>query len=179
MKKANLSRQILYSLLVVFVLLPRSSMAMSQDSFDLKAAFTYNFAKFTQWPESRLNTPSAWKICFFGNQYRDSFMGLANKKLVTQSITAIQLSETSQIEQCDVVFIDANSRDLTRRLFLAVDNKPILTVSDISGFAVQGGMIEIVEKDKRLFFNINIKVLEASGLDISSQVLKLALEVKR
>ena len=106
-------------------------------------------------------------------------MGLAKKKLVTQSITAIQLSETSQIEQCDVVFIDANSRDLTRRLFLAVDNKPILTVSDISGFAVQGGMIEIVEKDKRLFFNINIKVLEASGLDISSQVLKLALEVKR
>ncbi|MGI2110060.1 YfiR family protein [Shewanella frigidimarina] len=177
MKKANLSRQLLYSLLVVFVLLPRSSMA--QDSFDLKAAFTYNFAKFTQWPESRLNALSAWKICFFGNQYHDSFMGLSNKKLVTQPIKPILLSETSQIEQCDVVFIDANSRDLTRRLFLAVDNKPILTVSDISGFAVQGGMIEIVEKDKRLFFNINIKVLEASGLDISSQVLKLALEVKR
>ncbi|MGI2176323.1 YfiR family protein [Shewanella ulleungensis] len=76
-----------------------------------------------------------------------------------------------------MVFIDANSRDLTCRLFLAVDNKPILTVSDISGFAVQGGMIQIVEQDKRLFFNINI--LEASGLDISSQVLKLALEVKR
>jgi hypothetical protein len=177
MKKANLSRQILYSLLIVFVLLPRSSIA--QDSFDLKAAFTYNFAKFTQWPESRLHEQSAWKICFFGNQYRDSFIELANKKLAGQSIAVIQLSETSAIAQCDVVFIDTNSRDLTRRLFLAVDNKPILTVSDISGFAVQGGMIEIIEQDKRLYFNINSKVLDASGLNISSQVLKLALEVKR
>ncbi|MGX9462067.1 YfiR family protein [Shewanella sp. A14] len=177
MKKTALRRQILYSLLVVFLLLPCPSNA--QNSFDLKAAFTYNFAKFTQWPDSRLNEQSPWHICFFGNQYHDSFMELSNKTLANKSIKAIQLLETSQIEQCDVVFIDANSRDFIRRLFLAVDNKPILTVSDISGFAVQGGMIEIVEQDKRLYFNINSKVLEASGLNISSQVLKLALEVKQ
>ncbi|WP_137224409.1 YfiR family protein [Shewanella sp. MEBiC00475] len=177
MKKFNLSRQLLYSLLAIFALLPHTSIA--QDSFDLKAAFTYNFAKFTQWPESRLNEKSPWKICFFGNQYRDSFMELSNKTLANKPITAIALLETSQIELCDVVFIDANSRDFIRRLFLAVDNKSILTVSDISGFAVQGGMIEIVEQDKRLYFNINSKVLEASGLNISSQVLKLALEVKQ
>ncbi|QDE32988.1 YfiR family protein [Shewanella polaris] len=178
MKKTSFSRKLLYSLWVMgVILLPCTSMA--QDAFELKAALTYNFAKFTQWPESRLNETSAWEICYFGNQYHDSFMGLSNKKLATQPVTVIQLSDISKIEQCDVVFIDANSRGLTHRLLLAVENKAILTVSDISGFEMQGGMIEIVEQDKRLYFKVNMQVLEASGLKISSQVLKLALEVKR
>ncbi|MGI2176324.1 YfiR family protein [Shewanella ulleungensis] len=178
MKSLNSSRQLLYSLLVVgTIFFPRASMA--QNAFELKAALTYNFAKFTQWPEARLNPPSAWKICFFGNQYHDSFLGLSDKKLGNQSVIAIELSEISQVGQCDVVFVDTNSRELTHRLLLAVDNKAILTVSDITGFAMQGGMIEIVEQDKRLFFKVNMQVLEKSGLTISSQVLKLALDVKR
>ncbi|MGI2104383.1 YfiR family protein [Shewanella frigidimarina] len=178
MQNSNLSRQLLYSLLVVgAILLPRVSMA--QNAFELKAALTYNFAKFTQWPEARLNTSSAWKICFFGNQYHDSFMGLSDKTLGTQSVMAIELSGISQIDQCDVVFVDTNSRELTHRLLVAVDNKAILTVSDITGFAMQGGMIEIVEQDKRLYFKVNMQVVAKSGLTISSQVLKLALEVKR
>ncbi|WP_351189049.1 YfiR family protein [Shewanella sp. TB4-MNA-CIBAN-0142] len=178
MKSSSLSRQLLYSLLVVgAILLPQVSMA--QNVFELKAALTYNFAKFTQWPEVRLDAQSAWKICYFNNQYHDSFMGLSDKTLFTQSVMIIQLSDTSKIEQCDVVFIDANSRDITHRLLLTVENKAILTVSDITSFAMQGGMIEIVEQDKRLQFKVNMQVLEKSGLKISSQVLKLALEVKR
>ncbi|MGI2172181.1 YfiR family protein [Shewanella sp. MF05960] len=177
MKKDNIYRQLLYLLMAILVLF--SGPTIAEDSFALKAAFTYNFAKFTQWPQTRLEQDSAWKICFYGNQYRDSFKGLENKKIATHAISAIQLSETSPIDQCDVVFIDSGSRELTRRLFLAVDSKAILTVSDISGFAAQGGMIEIVEQDKRLFFKVNMQAIEQSGLNISSQVLKLALEVKR
>ncbi|MGI2170962.1 YfiR family protein [Shewanella sp. MF05960] len=178
MKKVSFSRKLLYSLWIMgFALLPGT--AIAQDAFELKAALTYNFAKFTQWPESRLNEMSAWKICYFGNQYHDSFTGLANKTLANQSVTVIQLSDISKVEQCDVVFIDAKSRELTHRLLLAVENKAILTVSDISGFEMQGGMIEIVEQDKRLYFKVNMQILEQSGLKVSSQVLKLALEVKR
>ena len=177
MKKDNLYRPLLYSLLAIVTLF--SGHTIAEDSFDLKAAFTYNFAKFTQWPQTRLEQPSAWKICFYGNQYRESFKGLENKKIATHAISAIQLSETSQLDQCDVVFIDSGSRELTRRIFLAVDSKAILTVSDIAGFTSQGGMIEIVAQDKRLFFKVNMQALEQSGLTISSQVLKLALEVKR
>ncbi|MCL1112795.1 MULTISPECIES: YfiR family protein [Shewanella] len=156
-----------------------SGSTSAEDSFDLKAAFTYNFAKFTQWPQARIEQASAWTICFYGNQYRDSFNALEKKKIAAQGITAVELSETSKIEQCDVVFIDSGSRELTRRIFLAVDSKAILTVSDIAGFVSQGGMIEIVEQDKRLFFKVNIAALERAGLNISSQVLKLAIEVKR
>ncbi|MGX9462069.1 YfiR family protein [Shewanella sp. A14] len=178
MKKTSFSQKLLYSLWIMGVaLFPCTSMA--EDAFGLKAALTYNFAKFTQWPESRLNETAVWTICYFGNQYHDSFMGLSDKKLATQPVIVIQLSGISKVEQCDVVFIDAKSRELTPRLLLAVENKAILTVSDISGFEMQGGMIEIVEQDKRLYFKVNMKMLEQSGLKISSQVLKLALEVKR
>ena len=177
MKKVTFYKQFIYRLMVIFVLFSGSSMA--EDALSLKVAFTYNFAKFTHWPQPRVAQQSAWKICFFGKQYRDSFMSLSKKQIENQFILPIELTETNQVEQCDVIFIDSNYRELTRRLFLAVDDKPILTVSDISGFTAQGGMIEIVEQDQRLYFKVNKQVLEKSGLNISSQVLKLALEVKR
>ncbi len=177
MKKVTIYRQFIYGLMVIFGLFSGSSMA--EDAFELKAAFTYNFAKFTQWPQARIEQQSTWKICFIGKQYRDSFMALSTKKIDSQSISPIELTETNQVDQCDAIFIDSNYRELTRRLFLAVHDKAILTVSDISGFSAQGGMIEIIEQDQRLYFKVNQQALEKAGLTISSQVLKLAVEVKR
>lgn len=177
MKTMTIYRQFIYGLMTVFVLYSGSSMA--EDAFELKAAFTYNFVKFTQWPQTRTEQKSAWNICYFGKQYRDSFMALSKKKIGNQLIAPKELTETNQVAQCDAIFIDSNYRELTRRLFLAVDDRAILTVSDISGFTAQGGMIEIIEQDQRLYFKVNQQVLEKSGLTISSQVLKLAVEVKR
>lgn len=162
--------------LVLLVALPQHVIA--QDIFNLKAALTYNFAKFTHWPETHLDS-KVWQLCYLGEQYRDSFTAISSKKIANKALNVVELTDTVGVSQCDIVYIDASYRSLTQRLFLAISDQPILTVSDISGFVSQGGMIEVLSKDNRLQFIVNQQALDEAGLSISSQVLSLALTVKR
>ena len=162
--------------LLVCLLSPQNVVA--QDIFEFKAALTFNFAKFTEWPQAA-QTSTAWQLCYFGEQYRDSFNLLGDKKLSQKPINSTKLNEVIDVAACHIIFVGSNDRHLLRRLFLAIKNRPVLTVSDISGFSNQGGMIEIVPGEGRLQFKVNQQQLEQAGLELSSHVLKLAIEVKR
>jgi len=151
---------------------------IAQDMFDIKSALTYNFAKFTQWPETLLHSEK-WQLCYFGEQYRGSFMAIASKTIANKTLNIVELTDVVGVSRCDIIYIDSRYRHLLQRLFLAISNQPILTISDISGFTSLGGMIELVSKDNRLQFNINQQALDNADLSISSQVLSLALSVKR
>jgi len=53
----------------------------------------------------------------------------------------------------------------------------VLTVSDVSNFAQNGGMIEFVSDNNKVFFEINNQAARSRGVKISSQLLKLAKKV--
>jgi len=151
--------------------------AYAQDSFKLKAALTYNLAKFVKWlPESV--PKDTWQLCYFGQEYDLGFEQLKNKKLQGKALQAKRLREVSQASSCQIVYIDANHRKLLPRLFIALKNKPILTISDSSGFVDQGGMLEIISIESKLRFKANQFEMEKTGLTMSSRALRLALEVK-
>ena len=52
---------------------------------------------------------------------------------------------------------------------------PILTVSEIPRFASTGGMIELFREQDRIRFIINVKMARAAGLEISPNLLRLAV----
>ena len=157
-------------------LLPHA--ANAQDINELKAALSYNFAKFTQWPE-KAQAKESWQFCYIGEQYRTGFELFNNKKLADKLISISELTDLKDINKCHLVYIGADNRKLLPRLFLAVDKRPILTISDMSGFIDMQGMIEITPSDNRLQFKVNLSQIQKSQLKLSSQVLKLAIEVKR
>jgi len=55
---------------------------------------------------------------------------------------------------------------------------PILSVSDIADFTRAGGMIDLVEVEQRIRFNINLSAARRARLRLSSQLLKLATIVE-
>ena len=169
-------RGLVWIYLLVYLLSPQNVIA--QDVFDLKAALTFSFAKFTGWPQAAQPT-KAWQLCYFGEQYRESFSLLGDRTLSQKPINSIKKNEVIDVTACHIIFVGSKDRHRLRRLFLAINNRPILTVSDISGFINQGGMIEIVPGERRLQFKVNQQQMEQAGLDLSSQVLNLAIEVKR
>jgi hypothetical protein len=57
--------------------------------------------------------------------------------------------------------------------------KPILTVSELPGFAESGGMIELYQMDDRIRFKVNLQSIREAGLELSSSLLKLAVIVNR
>ncbi len=151
--------------------------AQSADVYPLKTALVYNFAKFTQWPETAVS--SVVNICYFSELYKPSMERLAGKKISKSLVLVKQVKNIDEVDQCQLLYIDKSQREKLNRLFLKVKGKPILTVSDISGFYGEGGMIEITVKDNRLRFLINLFPVNESDMVLSSQMLKLAVEVKR
>ena len=150
---------------------------LAQDSFTLKAALTYNLAKFVKWPPQSVPKDS-WTLCYFGEEYNLGFEELKNKKLQGKALQTKRLREVSQAASCQIVYIDSKSRKFLPRLFIALKNKPILTASDSSGFVDQGGMVEILSIQTNLRFKVNQGLLKQSDLKMSSNALKLALEVR-
>jgi hypothetical protein len=56
---------------------------------------------------------------------------------------------------------------------------PVLTVSDVRGFANLGGIIEFRIIANKVRFDINVNAAESAGLIISSKLLSLATRFRR
>lgn len=151
--------------------------AQSADVYPLKTALVYNFAKFTKWPDSTISENV--HVCYFSELYTESMERLSGKKISQYLVSIKQIENISDVDQCHLIYIDKSKRDILNRLFLKVKGKSILTVSDISGFYDEGGMIEVKVKDNRIRFLINLGPVNESNIVLSSQILKLAIEVKR
>lgn len=150
--------------------------AQSADIYQLKAALLYNFTKFTKWPNGSINKSMA--VCYFSELYKPGMERLSGKKISQLKISIKQIKNINDVDQCNLLFIDKSQREILNRLFIKVKGKPILTVSDISGFYDEGGMIEITVRDNRLRFLIDLEAVGGSDIVLSSQMLKLAVEVK-
>lgn len=175
----NKKRQMFTTLAaIVLPLLSASSPALGQapDEFTLKAALNYNFAKYTEWP---ILPGGEIEFCFFNDDYRGSFEPLRGRTIDGRRVSIRQLADVSEIDACQLLFLDAGNDHLLNSLLAHLENKAVLTVSDASGFAERGGMIEILTVDNKLRFRINLAELQEQGINMGSQVLNLAMEILR
>lgn len=164
-------------LLIILTIAPFITGAQQADVYSLKSALIYNFAKFAQWPENSINNEI--EICYFNDLYKSGLSLVSGKIIADRPIKIRQVETINDLDACQLVYIDKSKRDILNRLFLKVKGKPILTVSDIAGFHDEGGMIEITVSDNRLRFLINLDPVNKSNIVLSSQMLKLAIAVRR
>ena len=113
----------------------------------------------------------------------DSFGKVLDAALEGQSLDKrpVQVKHgrtVAELLDCQIVFVCASERDRLRAALPRLRTKPILTVSDMDGFTTAGGMIGLKRKQGAMRFDINRQAAEAAGLKISSQLLKLADEVR-
>ncbi len=76
-----------------------------------------------------------------------------------------------------VLFVPESERKDVKRMLGSVCGRPLLTVGEQRGFAEDGGVINFVTDRNRIHFEINLRCAEAGGLNLSSQLLKLARRV--
>ena len=82
------------------------------------------------------------------------------------------------LKECHVAYIAESEDRRLPQLLRAMRKLPVLTVSDIDGFAEAGGMLALVQNDDRLQFEVNRDAATLAGLRLSSQLLKLARTVR-
>lgn len=152
----------------------------SDQEYQIKAAFVYNFAKFVEWPAASFkDTQTPLAICILGNDpLKGSLDNLKDKRIEGRPVLVRKITTVEHSDECHMLFIPMAQKDNLLHILKAVQNRSILTVSDTKGFSNSGVMINLILIDNRIGFEINQATAGRASLRISSQLLKLAKIVK-
>jgi hypothetical protein len=146
--------------------------------YDLEAVYLFNFAKFVRWPDGAASD-GAFDLCLAGAPR--SFNDTLNKTVQGETMNgrALRVRDVSQpgeLSGCDILYLDASAKDLPG--FIAASaRQPMLTVSDAPEFLKNGGMLQFVLVDNRVRFNVNLIPVRRTGLSLSAELLRVALNV--
>lgn len=149
--------------------------------YEVKAVYLYNFGRFVQWPaKTGQPTEASFSICVlgqdpFGPALNAAFTheNIAGKKVALKRITTPQ-----DAENCRVLFISSSEEKRLKQILATLDGASILTVSDMPQFIERGGMMQFIWEGDRVRFEVNLPPAEHAGLTLSSELLKVAVQVK-
>jgi hypothetical protein len=167
-------------LLLVSQLCPaQSNQKLTPD--DVEAAYLYNFGKFVQWPSGPEASAEPFSICILG---KDDFGPrlddlIANESVQGRRIVVRRLESTAAVDGCEIVFIGSSEETRLSKDLDTLANKPILTVSSLPDFVSRGGMVQFLLENNRVRFAVNLASAQQTGLSLSSELLKVAVYVKR
>ncbi len=173
-----------WSMALLLVLLAATSgtaEAQAPSQYEIKAAFLINFARYTEWPDESDGTgPSQGQrveVCVLG---RDPFGvvldELDGREVGTRTVAVRRSTVASELTACHVLFVARSEEGQFAEALGALEHRPILTVGDAAGFMESGGMINFVVRSNKLRFMINMDAVAGAGLDLSSRLLRLAVD---
>lgn len=145
--------------------------------YKVKAAYLYNFTKFVTWPEQAFNflPETPLNICILGEDpFGHSIDLLNNKTARGREVVVTYLQQFDESSVCHVMFISRSEKDRAEEIIASIGDRPVLTVSDIDGFAMKGGCIRLDIVEGKVRFNINIRAARSAHLQMSAKLLELA-----
>jgi YfiR/HmsC-like len=156
------------------------SFADSLQEYQIKAAFLYNFAKFTEWPAAAFkDAQSAVTLCILGKDpFGDALDSLREKTIEGRRLVIKRVSKVEEAEKCHILFVSASEKESLSHILKVTKNWNVLTVGDTKGFAESGVMINLINIEDKVGFEINLDAAEHASLKISSKLLKLGKIIK-
>lgn len=153
----------------------------SPTEYEVKAAYLYNFGKFVEWPTETRVADDSFPICVLG---RDPFGAIFDATVAGESINGKKvlvkrIAKAQDALACRILFISNSEERQLKEIMAGLDKASVLTVSDIPQFTRRGGMIQFVVEANKVRFEVNLTMAERAGLILSSQLLKVAISVRR
>lgn len=142
---------------------------------DMRSAYLYHFAQFTEWPA---NDQATFNICTSGRLTDNlSVEVFANKLIHGKKIKLMRYAEAANKQDCQMVYLNAGDSFYDEKVANAVMHNPVLTVGDEDhGFGP--GMINLSIKGQRLVFNLDLSRMRKANLVLSSKLMALAQKVR-
>ena len=160
-----------------------SGALVEASEYQLKAAWLKMIARFIEWPKnSDVNDPSKpFIIGIVGNSplLREvyAFYIHGNQQIKKKPVVIRAVPDRDDIPHCHLLFISRSAKYRLAKIIAAVENLPLLTVSDTEGFADRGVHINFIIRHRNLWFEVNRQAVEKSGLVVSHHLLKVAKRI--
>jgi hypothetical protein len=145
--------------------------------YQIKAVFLFNFAQFVEWPTNAFpeaQTPLI--IGILGNNPFETYLDgtVQGEKVNGHPLVVQRFSRAEDLKKCQILFISQSESKRVNRILANLKGQNILTVSDIDGFAKNGGVIRFVTEQNKIRFRINLEAAKNANLTVSSKLLRLA-----
>jgi hypothetical protein len=145
--------------------------------YEIKAAFLFNFAKFTEWPSSAFAADSSPIVIgtLGGNPFGDALeRALKNKTLNNRPLVFKEFTTAEQATNCHVLFINSAEKARFPEILKTLRSSSVLTVSESDDFIAAGGMINFFPEGNKVRFQINDQAVKAGRLKLSAKLMSLA-----
>jgi hypothetical protein len=156
--------------------------ASKPTEYQVKATYLYNFGQFVLWPpDSAAVKSDSFSICVLGQDPFSSLLDaiLEGETIYGKSVVARRISAPGEAGACRILFISSSEQNQLQGILAVVAKAGVLTVSDMPYFTQRGGMIQFTREGNRIRFAVNLTNAELGGLVLSSELLKLAVAVRR
>lgn len=167
--------------LALLVLAPLTAVAQDVTEPALKAAYIYNFAKFTEWPPDAMAAGAPMVLCVYG----DAAIGEELERAVKDRTLSGHSMGVSQAEPdgrpltgCHVAYVSGMTATQAAKVIAGLRDAPVLTISDVEGFTQLGGIAQFFFEHGRLRFDVRLASAKRARLQISSKLLELARTTK-
>jgi hypothetical protein len=151
--------------------------AQASREYQLKAVFLFNFAQFTDWPDSAFaNEKSPIVIGVVGP---DPFGSALEATIHDESIKGHPLvlehySRVADIKPCHMLFITQPELRHIDEIVKSVKDKPVLTVADNDGTAATAAIIRFTLQNNKVHFRVNVEAARVAKVNLSSKLLRVA-----
>jgi hypothetical protein len=102
-----------------------------------------------------------------------------DETIAGRSVVAKRIPRPQDAVDCRVLFISLSENDRLRQILTTLGSASVLTVSDLPQFTQRGGMVQFILEGNRVRFEVNLATAEHAGLTLSSELLKVAVNVRR
>lgn len=167
-------RQIAAIALAACFVSPPAAAAADQNSL-IKAAFIYNFARFTDWPEgSFADARSSVRICHWSDDpLGPALATIDGKQIGPRAIEVVRLDTGAGVPQeCHMAVLSAAEIGGA-----APAIRGLLTVADLTVLAEADVAVGLIQIGRQIRFQVNMKAIEKADLRMSSRLLRLAAKV--
>jgi uncharacterized protein DUF4154 len=162
----------------IAVLLLTPIPASTQDVTEpaLKAAFIYNFAKFTDWPAGVVPATEPLVMCVLGDDAVSDALArtVRNREIAGRKMTVSRLPPKGSHGTCHILYVSGVTSSEAAHSVEGLADTPVLTLSDVEGFTKLGGIAEFFFERGQLRFDVYFPAVKRARLHIGSGLLALA-----
>jgi hypothetical protein len=154
--------------------------AQSATAPAIKAAFLYNFAKFTEWPSDALSASAPLSLCVIDDPklVRALEEATAGRDVEGRNLVVRKIAFDGPVRSCHLLYASGLDAKRSARLIETLKGAPVLAVTDLESFAITGGTLNFFFEDGRMRFAVNLEATQRARLRLSSKLLSLAKIVK-
>lgn len=140
----------------------------------IKGAYLFKITKFIRWDSQ----DSKVKLCFIGDK-EDQAGETVSKTVISLAggdngkFNIAKNVNIKDIKSCNMLFIGTKSEPNLQDILAVLDNKPIVTISDIDSFTRRGGMFGFSNKDGNITVELNFSKAKDNHININSDLQEM------